>query len=81
MQQPNLWWDAFLAEREGDLDSLIGGILPEGYVPTNPLPQVPTRQSAPITGARVPPYSRLRLETPTLRRLLGPAIARVRIHS
>ena len=57
------------------------GTLPDGYVRTNPLPQVPTRQSAPITAARLPPYFRLPVVIPTLRRLLGPAIARVRIPS
>ena len=45
------------------------------------LPQVPTRQSAPITGACLPPSFRLPVLIPTLRRLLGPAIARVRIPS
>jgi hypothetical protein len=57
------------------------GTLPDGYVRTNPLPQVPTRQSAPITAARLPSYFRLPVVIPTLRRLLGPTIARVRIPS
>ena len=54
------------------------GTLPDGYVRTNPLPQVPSRQSAPIT---LPTYFRLPIVIPTLRRLLGPTIARVRIPS
>ena len=57
------------------------GTLPDGYVRTNPLPQVPSRQSAPITAAHLPTYFRLPVVIPTLRRLLGPAIARVRIPS
>ncbi len=57
------------------------GTLPDGYVRTNSLPQVPSRQSAPITAARLPTYFRLPVVIPTLRRLLGPAIARVRIPS
>ena len=57
------------------------GTLPDGYVRTNPLPQVPSRQSAPITAARLPTYFRLPILIPTLRRMLGPAIARVRIPS
>ena len=63
------------------LENVPVGTLPDGYVRTNPLPQVPTRQSAPITAARLPTYFRLPVVIPTLRRLLGPAIARVRIPS
>ncbi len=57
------------------------GTLPDGYVRTKPLPQVPTRQSAPITGAYLPTYFRIPTVIPMLRRLLGPTIARVRIPS
>ena len=64
-------------------DFILGGVgtHPDGYVCTNPLHQVPTKQSAPITGARLPPYFRLPVVIPVLRRLLRPAIARVRIPS
>ena len=57
------------------------GTLPDGYVRTNPLPQVPTKQSAPIAETSVPPYFRIPVVIPTLRRLLWPEIARARIPS
>jgi hypothetical protein len=57
------------------------GTLLDGYLRTNPLPQVPTKQSAPILGKRLPPYFGIPVLIPTSRRLIGPAIARVRIPS
>jgi hypothetical protein len=45
------------------------------YVRTYPLPQVPTKQSDPITGKRLPPYYEIPILIPTLRCLIGPTIA------
>jgi hypothetical protein len=58
---------------------LCVGTLPDGYVRTYLLPQVPTRQSVPTSGKRLTPYLGLPVLIPVLRRLIGPAIARVRI--
>ena len=55
------------------------GTLPDGYVRTYPLPQVPTKQSDPITGKHLPPYYGIPILIPTLRSLIGPTIARDRI--
>ncbi len=55
------------------------GTLPGGYVRTNLLPQVPTKQSAPILGKRLPPYFGIPVLIPMPRRLIGLAITRVRI--
>jgi hypothetical protein len=54
------------------------GTLPDGYVRTNPLPQVPTRQSVPTTRKHLPGYFGLPIGIPTLGSIIGPAIARVR---
>ncbi len=54
-------------------------IVPDGYVRTNPLPQVPTKQCVPTSRIRLPPYFGLPIVTPTLFRIVGPAIARARI--
>ncbi len=53
--------------------------LPDGYVRTNPLPQVPTKQSVQTSRIRLPPYFGLPIVIPTLRKIVGPAIARARI--
>jgi hypothetical protein len=50
------------------------GTLPDGYVRTNPLPQVPTKQSVSTSRICLPPYFRLPIVIPTLRRIVGPAI-------
>jgi hypothetical protein len=55
------------------------GTLPDGYLKSNPLPQVPTKQSVPTSKVRLPPYFRLPKGIPTLRRIVGPAIARAQI--
>ncbi len=55
--------------------------LPDGYVRTNPLPQVPTRQRVPTSGTRLPTYLRVPVLIPALCRLIRPAIARVQIPS
>ena len=54
------------------------GTLPDGYVRTNSLPQVPTRQSVPTTRKHLPGYFGLPIGIPTLGSIIGPAIARVR---
>jgi hypothetical protein len=59
--------------------SLGVGNLPDGYVQTNPLPQVPTKQSVQTSRICLSPYFRLPIVIPTLRRIVGPAIARARI--
>ena len=50
------------------------GILPDGYVRTNPLPQIPTKQSIPPSKDSLIPIA-----IPTLRSLIGPAIDKVQI--
>ncbi len=59
--------------------SLGVGILPDGYVRTNSLPQVLTKQSVQTSRIRLPLYFRLPIVIPTLRRIVGSAIARARI--
>ena len=54
------------------------GILPDGYVRTNPLPQIPTRQSVPTNKDSLPGYFGIPIAIPTLRSLIGPAISKVR---
>jgi hypothetical protein len=58
---------------------VVVGTLPDGYVRTNPLPQVPTKQSVPTSRIHLPPYFRLPIVIPTLRRIVGPTTARARI--
>ncbi len=53
--------------------------LPDGYVQTNPLSQVPTKQSVQTRRICLPPYFGLPVVIPMLRRIVGPAIARARI--
>jgi hypothetical protein len=55
------------------------GTIPNEYIPTYLLPQVPTRQSVPTSGKHLPPYLGLPVLIPALHRLTRPAIARVRI--
>ena len=54
-------------------------ILPDGYLRTSPVPQVPTKPSAPNGRTLLPPYFGLPIGIPTLPRIIGPAIARARI--
>ena len=54
------------------------GILPDGYVRTNPLPQIPTKQSVPTNKDSLPGYFGIPIVIPTLRSLIGPAISKVR---
>jgi hypothetical protein len=53
------------------------GILPEGYVRTNPLPQIPTKQNVPASRERLPGYFGIPTVIPMLRSLIGPAISKV----
>ena len=55
------------------------GILPDGYVRTNPQPQIPTKQSVPPSKDSLLGYYRIPIAIPTLRSLVGPAIDKVRI--
>jgi hypothetical protein len=57
------------------------GTLPDGYIRTYPLPQVPTRQSVPTSEKRLFTYLELPVLIPALRRFIRPTIARVRIPS
>ncbi len=51
------------------------GILPDGYVRTNPLPQIPTKQSVPPTSReQLPDNFGIPIVMPTLHSLIGPAI-------
>ncbi len=59
--------------------SLGVGTLPDGYVRTNPLPQVPTKQSVQTNRICLPPYFGFPIVIPTLCRIVGPVIARARI--
>ncbi len=54
------------------------GTLLDGYVRTNPLPQIPTKQSVPTTQERLPGYLGIPIGIPTLRSLIGLAIAKMR---
>ena len=54
------------------------GTLPDGSVRMNPLPQIPTKQSVPTKQERLPGYLGIPIGIPTLRSLIGPAIARMR---
>lgn len=51
-----------------------------GYVCTSPLPRVPTKQSNPPRGIRLPPYFGIPVLIPTLHIAKGPAIARSAKH-
>jgi len=55
------------------------GILPDGYIRTNPLPQIPTKQSVPPSKDSLLGYYGIPLAIPTLRSLIGPSIDKVRI--
>ncbi len=70
--------------RAGKPSTLKGcvGILPDGYVCTNPLPQIPTKQSTstPATTSKdsLTGYFGISIVIPTLRSLIGPAMSKVR---
>jgi hypothetical protein len=54
-------------------------ILPDGYQRTNPLVQIPTKQSVPSSREVLPGYFGLPVRIPTLPSLIGPAIDKARI--
>jgi hypothetical protein len=53
------------------------GILPDGYVRTHPLPQIPTKQSVPASREHLPDYFGIPIVIPTLHSLIGPAKGKV----
>ncbi len=55
------------------------GILPDGYQWTNPLPQIPTKQSVPTGREVLPGYFGLPIRIPTLCSLIGPAVGKAQI--
>ncbi len=55
------------------------GTLPDGYHKSNPLPQVPTKQSVLTSKVRLPLYFGLPIGIPTLRKIIRPTIARAQI--
>jgi hypothetical protein len=65
--------------RAGEPSTLKGcvGTLPDGCIRNSTLPRVPTKQSAPPGGKCLQPYFEIPVLIPTLRRVIGPAIARV----
>jgi hypothetical protein len=52
------------------------GILPDGSQQTNLLPQIPSKQSVPISREVLPGYFGLPIRIPMLRSLIGPAIGK-----
>ena len=57
----------------------VVGILSDEYQWTNPLPQIPTKQSVPTSREVLPGYFGLPIRIPTLGSLIGPAIGKARI--
>ena len=55
------------------------GILPDGYQWTNPLPQIPTKQSVPTSRDVLPGYFGIPIRISMLRSLIGPAIRKAQI--
>ncbi len=75
LYKPTSVWELPCASKPSTLKGCVG-TLSDGYVRTNSLPQVPTKQSVPTSRIRLPPYFGLPIVIPTLRRIVGPAIAR-----
>ena len=78
LHEPNSFRELPQASKPSTLKGCVG-TLPDGYLKSNPLPQVPTKQSAPTSKIRLPPYLGLSIVIPTLRRIVGPAIAKAQI--
>jgi hypothetical protein len=53
------------------------GILPDVYTPTNPLPQIPTKQIVPASRERLTGYFGIPIVIPALCSLIEPAISNV----
>ncbi len=79
LHEPNSVRELPRASKPSTLKEECVGTLPDGYLKSNPLPQVPTKQSAPTSKIRLPPYLGLPIAIPTLRRIVGPAIAKAQI--
>jgi hypothetical protein len=78
LHKPNSVHELPRASKPSTLKGCVG-TLPDGYFKSNPLPQVPTRQSVLTGKMHLPTYFELPIGIPTLRRIVGPAIARARI--
>ncbi len=61
------------------IQPLTLGTLLDGYLRTNQLPQVPTRQSVPTSKICLPPYFGLPIRIPMLSSICIPTVARARI--
>jgi hypothetical protein len=73
-------WHVFICDHAHIRMIPVVGTLPDGYLKSNPLPQVPTKKSAPTSKIRLPPYLGLPIAIPTLRRIVGGlAIAKAQI--
>jgi hypothetical protein len=69
----------FVVKKRDGVTKARVGILPDGYIRTNPLPQITTRQSVPPSKDSLLGYYRIPIAIPTLRSLVGPTIDKVRI--
>ncbi len=78
LHEPNSVRELPRASKPSTLKGCVGP-LPDEYLKSNPLPQVPTRQSVPTGKIRLPTYFKLPIWIPTLHRMVGPTIARARI--
>jgi hypothetical protein len=78
LHKPNSVRELPRASKPSTLKGCVGS-LPDGYLKLNPLPQVPTKQSALTSKIRLPPYLGLPIAIPTLRRIVGPAIAKAQL--
>ena len=61
----------------GDVAECLVRTLPDGYIHTNPLPQIPTTQSVPTSRECLPGYFGIPIVISTLRSLIGPVIGKV----
>ena len=78
LHEPNSVQELPRASKPSTLKGCVG-TLPDGYLKATPLPQLPTRQSAPTSKIRLPPYFGIPIVISMLRRMVGPAIAKARI--
>ena len=78
LHEPNSVHELPRASKPSTLKGCVGP-LPDGYLKSNPLPQISTRQSVPTSKICLPTYFKLPIGIPMLRRMIEPAIARARI--
>jgi hypothetical protein len=78
LHKPNSVHELPQASKPSTLRGCVG-TLPDGYLKSNPLPQVPTKQSAPTNKICLPSYLGLPIVIPTLHRIVGPAIVKAQI--